>query len=364
MLLPSLKSGGGERVGLFMAGALDAAGYQVDMPVAVMQGPLAAHPVAQRLGIDLHAGNEMLSAAGIARYYRRARPDLVIAVVHTAKMMAGLARLVHRDLPLALSIHCTLDMPVENRFWVRRWFGYGPERWLYRGVLGAHVVSAGLAPQVAATFAIPPDRVHTIYNAIDERGPLLPMPAAHAAWFDRPVILSAGRLVAQKDHASLIAAFAASGLAGRARLLILGEGPLAGDLRAAADAAGLGECVVFGGYQPDVRPYMAAAAGFVLSSRYEGFALVLAEALAMGAPVAAFDCPVGPREVLADGTLGRLIAPGDGAGLARAMVDMVEGRLVAAPADLLAAGLARFAPDVVAAGYVGFVESCLARARG
>jgi len=166
--------------------------------------------------------------------------------------------------------------------------------------------------------------------------------------------------VRQKNHAALIEAFAASGLAGRARLLILGEGPLEGHLRGQALALGVADSVVFGGFQSDVRPYMAQAKGFVLSSRYEGFALVLAEALAAGCAVASVQCPVGPREVLADGALGRLLPPDDVAAMARAMVDMVSGALAPPSAEAVAASLARFAPDVVADGYVRFVEACLA----
>ena len=362
LLLPSLNGGGAERVALFMAQTLAQAGYAVEVPVAVMAGSLVDHPLARRFCVGLGAPNEMLAAPHIARYCRTTRPDLLIAFVHSAKIMAGMARLIARDMPLALSVHCALDVPRGDRFWLRRW-GYGLERWLYRGVLGAHAVCDDLAAQVVGQFAIPAGRVHSVYNAIPERGAPTAMPAEHAAWFDRPVIMTAGRLVAQKNHAALIDAFAASGLCGKARVLILGEGPLEGALRRQASALGVADSVIFGGFQPDVRPYMAASAGFVLSSRFEGFALVLAEALAAGCPVASVQCPVGPREVLADGALGRLLAPGDVGAMAAAMADMVSGALAPAAPDAVAASLARFAPDVVAAGYLRFVAACLANRR-
>ncbi|MCE7796794.1 glycosyltransferase [Sphingobium sufflavum] len=366
VLLPSLNGGGAERVALFLVDVLARSGYAVDLLVAVNEGSLVDHPIARQYRVDLRAPNEMLCGPHIVRYCRRARPDLLIAFVHTAKIMAGLARKWVPEIPLALSVHAALDIPRAHRFWVRRWFGHGPERWLYRDVLGCHVVSRALGEQVQAHFAIPADRTHLVYNPIPEREPPLPLPVEHEAWFDRPVVMTAGRMTRQKDHATLIRAFARSGLAGRARLLILGEGELEGRLRDLVQRLGLGDDVIFGGFQPDVRPYLARACGFALTSVFEGFAIVLTEALMAGVPVATFDCPSGPCEVLEGGKLGLLLQPGDVAGVADALRAMVAGELVAPPADQVAQSMERFSSPQIARDYLAFVEQCLGRglARG
>lgn len=361
ILLPSLNGGGAERVALFLCETLAEAGYTVELPVAVNKGSLVDHPVACRYRVDLRAPNEMVSAPHIARYCRTAQPDLLIAFVHSAKIMAGLARMMMPSLPLAISVHAALDIPRANRFWWRRWFGHGAERRLYRGILGCHVVSADLRDQVERHFGLLRDQIDVIYNPIPEKGPMPTLPPDRAAWFDRPVLMTAGRLVPQKDHASLIRAFALSGLAGRARLLILGEGPLERDLRRHIAGLGLEGDVLLGGFQPDIRPYLARASGFFLSSVFEGFAIVLAEALRQNLPVAAFDCPSGPREVLEDGRLGQLLPPGDVEGLARAMRAIIEGTHTAPPRDVVAASLQRFSPDRIAGDYRAFVERCLDR---
>ena len=176
-------------------------------------------------------------------------------------------------------------------------------------------------------------------------------PPEHEPWFALPVLVSAGRLVDQKNHSAMLAAFAQSGLAGRATLLILGDGPLRAGLEAEAHILGIAQSVIFGGRVPDISVYLRRAAGFVLSSRYEGLPLVLVEALANGLPIVSFDCPTGPAEVLDNGALGRLLAPDDIAGLARGMNDIVAGTLKAAPKEAIERQLVKFTPHLIADQY-------------
>ena len=67
-------------------------------------------------------------------------------------------------------------------------------------------------------------------------------------------------------------------------------------------------------------PYMAKANVFVLSSAWEGFGMVLVEALACGATIVSTDCHSGPSEILENGKYGRLVPVGD----AQAMADAIE----------------------------------------
>jgi glycosyltransferase involved in cell wall biosynthesis len=82
---------------------------------------------------------------------------------------------------------------------------------------------------------------------------------------------------------------------------------------------GLTEAVDLPGHLENPYPFFAAASVYALSSRWEGLPTVLLEALALGLPIVATDCPSGPREILADGAYGRLVPPGDPAALAEAL---------------------------------------------
>jgi glycosyltransferase involved in cell wall biosynthesis len=78
------------------------------------------------------------------------------------------------------------------------------------------------------------------------------------------------------------------------------------------------------GFQRNPYAYVKQADLFVLSSDYEGFANVVVEAMAVGTPVVATDCPYGPAEVLANGEYGTLVPPGDEEALAQAILSSLK----------------------------------------
>jgi glycosyltransferase involved in cell wall biosynthesis len=132
----------------------------------------------------------------------------------------------------------------------------------------------------------------------------------------RPVVLAVGRLVAQKEFGTLLeAAVTWRDMDTEPLLVIAGDGPLARELR--ARASGLGVDVAFLGHRDDVGALLAAAAVFVLPSRWEGQPLVLQEALRAGVPVVA--TRTGGIADLVGGDAALLVEPGDAAALASAV---------------------------------------------
>lgn len=107
------------------------------------------------------------------------------------------------------------------------------------------------------------------------------------------------------------------------RLVILGEGPLGGELRALTQSLGIQERVFFVGFRDDVFDILRAADLFLLSSVWEAVALAVQEAVLVATPVVATDAG-GIPELIEDGVSGLLFPPGDHQAMARAIAKVLS----------------------------------------
>ncbi len=158
-------------------------------------------------------------------------------------------------------------------------------------------------------------------------------------------ILNVGRLNSQKNQKLLLEAFARLAATHDARLIILGEGPLRGELEQRARELGIADRVSMPGFYLDPSPFYRSANLFVLSSDYEGYPLVLIEAMHCGLSVVSTDCPTGPSEILRGQGVGILTPCGDAEALAAGMAAMVENPADSAQAKARAAELSNRTAD-------------------
>lgn len=105
---------------------------------------------------------------------------------------------------------------------------------------------------------------------------------------------------------------------------VLGAGSLEKDLRDQIYRLGLYNNVFLRGDVTDVTRYYGNASVYLQPSRFEGFGIAILEAMASGLPVIAFDCPVGPRQIIRDETDGVLVPPGDVGEFARQIIRFVD----------------------------------------
>ena len=138
---------------------------------------------------------------------------------------------------------------------------------------------------------------------------------------DQPLIVAAGRLMGEKQYPQLVSAFAT--IADRIpewRLRIFGEGPSRFEIMSTVRRLGLWDRVELPGSTTDMASEWAKASVSALTSRSEGFPLVIQEAMAAGVPVVSYDCPSGPRAIIEDGVDGLLVAQGSEQAMAAALL--------------------------------------------
>jgi len=330
LFLPSLRGGGAERVMVNLARGFAERGLQVDMVLAKAEGPYLSEVHDGVRVVDLGSKRVLYSLPGLVRYLRRERPDAMLSAMTHANVIAIWARrLAGVKTRLVVSEHNNLSIATENSRSLRAklmpWF----IRRFYPSSDAVVAVSRGVAEDLAARTGLPIEIIRVIYNPVitPELFAKAEEPLDHP-WFqpgEPPVILGVGRLVRQKDFATLIHAFALVREERPARLMILSEGEERPALESLVRELGIEEDVSLPGFVENQFKYMKRAAVFVLSSRWEGFGNVLVEAMALGTPVVSTNCPSGPAEILEGGKWGRLVPVGDVHKLAASMLETMNG---------------------------------------
>ncbi|WP_298866221.1 glycosyltransferase [uncultured Gimesia sp.] len=252
--------------------------------------------------------------ADMARVIREQQIDLVFDHTFHMTLIAGPATAVAKTKRISLVV-CDPEKDLvsnESRF------QFFKKRLLKKAYQTADVVlavSEGVREATIASYDCDPASVRTMYNPINleridgyfNQGDLKLAP-------EQFHVVSCGRLHLQKGFSCLINAaeklIYGKGLT-NLRFHILGEGPCREELEREIQQKRLSDYVFLAGFQSNPFQYYREAQLFCLSSLYEGFGLVLAEAMACRIPVLATDCPSGPGEILANGEWGRLVSPGN-----------------------------------------------------
>ena len=156
-----------------------------------------------------------------------------------------------------------------------------------------------------------------------------PFPVADPAPLTGKIVITAGRLTVQKAFDRLIDAYAP--IAARHpdwQLHIYGTGKKRSELARQIETLGLGDQVRLMGFTDQLEDRLEEASMFAMSSRYEGFPMVLLEAMSKGVPPVSVDCPEGPRQLIRDDSNGLLVGKADVEGLSRAMLRVIEDPLL------------------------------------
>jgi len=361
LLLGSLGGGGAERVALNLLRHCDPA--LVDMRLGLLQhtGQLLGETNGERIWapqkppgrLGVHWG----APFRIMRMLRDVQPDVLmtfgmgvdaltwVAIKAMTLLLIKRPRWICRE-----DSNPTAEFNALSPSPFLRWLFWTSTRVIRGAADGFVTVSEDLAARLSRRPKGSGAATLIIHNPIDliqiRRQAQKPPP-----WIsDRPYIVTAGRLVRQKGFDLLIEAFAACPAASGLDLVILGEGPLDAELRAKSQALGVADRVHLAGFQINPWAWFAKARLFVLSSRWEGFGNVVAEAMACGVPTLVTDCDFGPREQVQHGVNGWIVRTDDSAALASGIEALLtqpklaEGLAVAGRARAMAFDISTIAP--------------------
>jgi Glycosyltransferase len=349
VVLLNIRGGGSVYAALNWANAWQEAGHAVTVVVTSPDegtGPdFYVHPgirlVVQDLADRPVKSRVMALKRLLGRLYRlrravaTARPDVVVAVDGPVNVLTLMA-CVGRRVPIVVFEQVHPGQYSLGSFW-----GAWRER-LYPKAAALLNLTKSATRWCEQRFSL--QRTATIPNPV--MPPVIePHDTADGETAERTpgrrTVVAAGRLVEQKRFDLLIEAFALTADVHRDwDLIIYGEGEDRPDLEKLVADKGLAERITLPGWTRSLSSKLARCDFFVLSSGYEGFGNVIAEAMAVGLPVVSFDCEAGPSDIIRHEVDGLLVPPLDVPALASAMMRLMED-------DAYRAALGKRAPEVL-----------------
>jgi len=322
LLITGLNMGGAECQVINLADRLSIAGH--DVLLISLNGNVIVRPNNPKVHIECIGMNK--SIFGFIKAYRRVRvlirnfnPDVVHSHMVHANIFARLLRLTTPMPRLISTAHNTNDGGFVRQI-------------AYKLTDFLADISTNVSKEAVESFiqkkVVVPGRMIAVYNGIDTEqfhfAPQAKNKLCHELSISEnsSILLAVGRLTEQKDFPNLLNAFTkVINVHHELQLVIVGVGDLLISLQNQAEILGISPNVHFLGLRRDIPSLMSASDIFVLSSAWEGFGLVVAEAMACERLVVATDCG-GVREVI--GNTGDLVPPGDSDQLAKAIINAVS----------------------------------------
>lgn len=323
-LITGLGGGGAEKVVVELAEQMFIRGHQVK--IAYLKGVVVVQPKYKEIEL-IYLGFENLKTIYAAyNNYKELITIFKPDVVHAHMVHANIFARVTRKFQPIPKLICTAHSNNEG----------GKLRMLaYKFTHSLADLTTNVSRAAARNFevlgAVPKGEIETVYNGIDldrfkhQQQAECMLRAELALTETTPIFLAVGRLHEAKDYPNLIRAFARLKENIKQsvvpKLVIAGDGDLKKSLEKMAIDFNITENVIFLGRRDDIPSLMAAADVFVLSSIFEGFGLVVAEAMACETFVIATDCG-GVKEVM--GEHGILVQPNSAEKLTQAFIDFMQ----------------------------------------
>lgn len=329
-VIPSLCGGGAERVALHIINHLDKDKYNIRLVIfeRILDYKKDLFSPVRIICLDKKSRWDFFKLIlKLRRVIKDFKPDTIISLLHYTNIIAVLSCLWLVNKPRVIVCEHSYHRKYLPLTRVRRLrkllmkFTYGKTDMII-------AISERMRESMIVDFNLNSDKIIVIYNPI----PLeiirnLANEEIQNDFFNGKsgqIIITVGRLTQLKRFDRLIKAFALLRQEKEVYLLILGQGELLNELKDLSRKLTVNEYIRFIGFKDNPFTWISKSDLFILSSDFEGFPMVILEAMACGTPVISTDCPSGPGEIITNGKNGILVPPADEEALAEAMLTLLK----------------------------------------
>ena len=333
--IPNMRGGGAERVLQNLLNKMISTypHFHIHLILAKKEGVLLNDIKSEIKIIDCKKLHVRSCLIDLIKYFNVEKPDYFISSLDYTNIIASLAHKCSKSKSkLVIWEHNTLSIHSKNTICKYHYLNNILIRFFYKRADRIIAVSKGVKDDLIAEYNLKKNKIYVIYNpvfnpAIIENAKIEDNDEENQ---NKNFIVAVGRLAKQKNYFNLIEAYRIlmeSKNINHMDLVIIGEGPEKNNILQKINQFKLNKNIMLTGFKSNPLPLMKKSSLVVLSSDWEGLAIVLIEALALKKQIVSTDCPNGPREILDNGKFGLLVPMNSPEKLAEGMAKIIKGEV-------------------------------------
>lgn len=362
IFLQNLDGGGAERAIVKLAGDIAKLDYAVELVLEDINTAYRSEIDPLVHVVNFSTRSSLSTFFKLVAYLRQKNPDVIMSALDTPNIMLLIAaKLARYSGRVVVSQRAVVSASLAHEPKLRAAITKILQWLLFDQADLVISNSYAASTEIHNLFAVPLEKIATIHNSIDvdkiNRLAIEPINSNFFIKKDIPLIITVGSLTKRKDISTLVKAFSIVRSKMEVALVIIGKELVESKdsekeaLKRLIAELNLDSYIYLAGFDPNPYKWIGIASVFVSSSTAEGFPNVIAEALALGRPVVATDCPGDTARLLENGKWGRLVPVGDPASMATAIISSLED--LSHPDGRLRA--ANFAPSKIVEDYIGIL---------